>query len=245
MQDDHGSVGSGLTPLVPSPSASGLIAQPSGADSASVTTSDATCYTVRNGWAWAHIFVRHGVEQGERPRHWVHVATISDYGSFGYCWSHIGEDWRAFLSGLDMHYAMQKFMGEHFRVPLSGIDAQEKGRALVLQDRRDRGLDKADARTLYDAANEADTDDGCRAFLRDWDQRSYGLFYAREYWDGRWDTVNPQALGFWREVWPHFVAALEGVATTPTADGEASKPKARATEPKPSPPSNHTEESKP
>jgi hypothetical protein len=174
----------------------------------SATVHPADCYTIRNGWAWAHLFVRHGISQEERPRHWVNVACISDYGSFGYCWTHIGEDWRAFLCGLDMHYAMQKFMGERFRVPLTGDEAQAKARGLVIDGRRRQGWSKAVARELWEAALRAEPYDGCAAFLRDWDSESAGLFYSHELWDGRWDKVNPQAEGFWSEVWPHFTQAL-------------------------------------
>lgn len=171
---------------------------------------NAACYEVRNGWAWAHIFIRYGTarQHNGAPRYWVHVAIISDYGSFGYCWTHIGEDWRKFLAGLDMHYAMQKFMGAHFRVPLTGEEARARAKAIVLDGRRKQGWPKTVARTLWNAAEEAETDDGCSTFLRAWDNCSAGLFYSYELWDSRWDKVNPQAEGFWRDIWPHFAAAL-------------------------------------
>ncbi|PZQ59254.1 MAG: hypothetical protein DI570_16470 [Phenylobacterium zucineum] len=178
----------------------------------SVTEHPATCYTVRNGWAWAHIFVRHGTSKGELStggdRHWVHVSVLSDFGEFGYCWSHIGEDWRKFLANLDLHYAMNKMLGPRFRVPLGIEEADAKGRQLILQGRRENNLTTEDARKLWDGLKEAETDEGLDHFLRDWDRGSGGLWYAQQWWDYRWDKVNPQAEGFWEKVWPHFVAHL-------------------------------------
>jgi len=179
----------------------------------SVTTREATRYTVRNGWAWAHVFVDHGVAKAALSnggdRHWVNVSIISDYGSFGYSWTHIGGDWREFLSGLDMHYAMNKMMGERFRVHLDGEEAAAHARTLVLDDRRQGSISKVDARDLWDGIDVADKDDGGRAFFRSWDSWSNGKPYEREYYMDRWDKVNPQAEGFWSEIWPLFAARIQ------------------------------------
>lgn len=204
----------------PSPTDGKGAVTPSSEPRAKVTTSPATCYTVRNGWAWAYIFVRHGTSH-DRPsgdaRHWVHVSVISDYGEFGYCWSHIGEDWRAFLSGLNFGYAMRKMLGARLDVPLDVDEAFEKAKAIVLRYRRGQSLDRKDARALFDAIEDSSGADDCRDFLRRWDDNSGGLFYRYELWDCRWDKPNPQAEGFWSEIWPHFCAALvapEARATT-------------------------------
>ena len=197
----------------------------------SVQAQAATCYTVRNDWAWAHIFVRHGtgVQTDGSPRGWVHVSVISDFGSFGYCWTHIGPDrWREFLAGLDLHYAMQKMLGERFRVPLAIHEAEAKGRQMILQYRREDSLDAEDARKLWDGLDAADRDGGLDGFLRDWDRQSDGRWYAHDWWDASWDKVNPQAEGFWREIWPHFIAGIQSEAARATgpaspqgAEGEA------------------------
>jgi hypothetical protein len=194
------------------------LAPTSAEPSASVRISPAECYEIRNGWAWAHIFVRHGTapEMGrDGVRHWVHLSIISDYGEFGYCWSHIGEDWRRFLSGLDMHYAMNKMLGARFRVPLTIDEAEQYGRQTIIQYRREGSLDADDARKLWDGLTDADRDADLGTFLRDWDRCSEGRWYAHDWWDHRWDKVNPQAEGFWRDIWPHFVRELAQQAETP------------------------------
>jgi hypothetical protein len=175
----------------------------------SVTTSPAVCYTVRNGWAWANLYVRHGsAKVGDQPRYWVELSINSDYGSFGFYWSHIGGDWRKFLAGIDMHYAMNKMMGSRFMVPLTGYEAAAEARKIVLDGRRHREFDKREASVLWEAIDLADKDADATVFLRSWDDGSEGLFYGHELYSGGWNKVNPQAEGFWQEVWPHFVLTL-------------------------------------
>lgn len=181
----------------------------------SVTVAPATCYTVRNGWAWAHLFVRHGVRQETdgRATSWAHVSVVSDYGSFGFCWTHMGpRTWHEFLAGLSFGYAMQKFMGAGFRVPMPPHDAANKARRLVLEARRN-GISAEAARTLFDAVEAAETaDDEDGSFLRAWDRHSGGAMYRHELYDADWTQPSPQAIGFWAEIWPHFIAAIQPTA---------------------------------
>lgn len=176
---------------------------------ASVTLRDAACYTVRNGWAWAHLFVRAGqTGQGDEVSGWVHLSVISDYGSFGFCWSHIGAGpWQQFLAGLDKHYAMNKMLGDRYRVPLSGVEAEERARERVIDLRRNGGS-REDARQLWEAIPDGADSGDAREFCRRWDCDSGGAFYRHELWDARWDKVNPQADGFWSDIWPLFIQAI-------------------------------------
>lgn len=184
-------------------------------DQPSVVADPATCYTVRNGWAWAHVFVRHGVRQEADGRacSWAHVSVDSDYGPFGFCWAHMGpQPWHEFLAGLDFDYAMKKFMGARFQVPLTCDAAAAKARSLVLEARRN-GMSAEDARNLFDAVEEAEiAADDAGAFLREWDRHSGGVMYRHELYDANWTQPNPQAVGFWAEIWPHFIAAIKPAA---------------------------------
>ncbi len=173
---------------------------------------DVSCFTVRNGFAWAHIFVRHGMgETGKGdPRGWVHVSVLSDYGSFGYCWSQIGsEPWWEFLADLDFEYAMRKMLGQHFEVPLDIDACREKAKRFVIERRRERSMSREDARELWNAMWWCDD---ALTFLADLDRQSGGAMYRHEMWDMRWTEPSPQARGFWEEIWPHFIA---GIRPTP------------------------------
>lgn len=177
-----------------------------------VTATPAVCYTVRNDWAWAHIFIRSGMGQTGNgdPRGWVDVSVISDFGSFGYCWSHIGNrPWQEFLAEVDFHYAMQKMMGPRFTEHMSMDECAEKARRTVLQLRREDSLTKTDARELWDAIPDIDTEYPPQAFLSEWDRASSGAMYRNELWDMVWLKEAPQAVGFWAEIWPHFVASIQ------------------------------------
>lgn len=186
-------------------------------DLARVTQSDATCYTVRNGFAWAHIFVRHGVGETNAgdPRGWVNVSILSDYGSFGYCWSHIGgRPWQKFLREVGFDYAMQKMMGDRFKVPMDLHSAGNKVREIVIDGRRNGSMSKDDARALWDALDYCDDQ---ASFLRDLDEHSSGAMYRNELFYSNWEEANPQAVGFWREIWPHFLDVIDPPATAVAA----------------------------
>lgn len=175
---------------------------------ADVSTSPAVCYVVRNGYAWARIFIRHGIgETGAgHPRGWVDVSVLSDFGSFGYCWSHIGSTpWNAFLGELDFEYAMRKMFGAAYDAPLSLDSACARAREIIIDRRRQDCMTKEDARSLWDAI-----EDCCdqSTFLRDLDENSGGAMYRNDLWDSRWTEPNSQAVGFWSEIWPHFIDAI-------------------------------------
>lgn len=180
--------------------------------------------TIRDGFAWAHIFLREGVGECSdgSPRYWATIAVNSDYGSFGYTWSHMGEPTSAFVADLDFSYAMQKFLGDRFHVPMESEDCCDKVRAIVLERRRHDGMTKEDARSLWNETGP-DADFFGFDFLRELDERTGGAMYRNELWDSRWTEPCPQARGFWRDIWPHFVAHLQ--------QGERRAARARATTP--------------
>lgn len=173
-----------------------------GFDPSRVSVSEAKCWTVRNGFAWAHIFLREGATE---DRHWAHVSVVSDFGSFGYCWSHMGAPWALFCQRLDFDYAMGKLMGTRFYEPLDLDECVEETRRLVLERRRNCGMSKEDARLLWDGAARCDDR---AAFLRDLDHYSDGAMYRHELWDSRWDRPSREARCFWDEIWPAFTAAI-------------------------------------
>lgn len=180
----------------------------------------AACYLIRNGLPWAEIYVRHGMGKtgAGDPRGWVNVSVISDFGSFGYCWSHIGATpWHEFLATLDFDYAMNKFLSGKHRVSVDGHEAQRRAHAHVLRLRRERTLSKDQASALYHGATTADPDQGLSVFLSDWGRESGEPFHRFEMWSYDWKMESPAARGFWSDIWPLFVAEI-------TAEAELRKP---------------------
>lgn len=209
---------------IPGPSDAPVLAPKSAIGKAEprVERDGAACYLVNNNWAWAHIFIRDGqAGYGDSLRHWVEVSVVSDFGEFGRHWSHIGCDWREFLSGLSFDYAMGKMLGSRFRTPLSVADAADKARREVLDLRRQGGLSRPAARDLWNAIGDAEgTDGNARDFLREWDHFSSGAMYANQLYDARWDEPSAEARGFWEEIWPHFITAI-----SPAGDGVGRDPR--------------------
>lgn len=173
----------------------------------------------RDGYhrGWARIFV----QSGQRPRRegdggptwWCYVAVISDWGNFGHLWSHCGREPVEFLSGLEFDYAMQKLMWDDFKVFRADAYLGEL-RQHVLQCRRDGAITREEARKTWEAIEEAeDVGGGSRDLIS---QHLYGLDHDERpgldtdsivEFDGM--VPNPQAVGFWRDCWPHFIAALK------------------------------------
>lgn len=198
-----------------------------------VEAHEAQCYSIRQHFYWAYIFVRHGAGETDagNPRGWVHVSVLSDFGHFGYCWSHIGSrPWWRFLGEISFDYAMNKMLGRQFDVPLDIDAARDKLRAHVIDQRKTDCMSKKDARDLWDAA--AICDSGVR-FLEDLDAYSNGAMYRHELWDMRWTQPNPQAVGFWKHIWPHFITAItpcdsDRSPESEDADAASSETRARA-----------------
>ena len=181
------------------------------------------CRTIRNGLYWAHIFVKSGfgtLNDGS-PRHWANVAILSDFGTFGYCWSHMGKPWPEFCRELDFHYAMGKLAGRQFYEPLSIDECRDKSREIIIERRRSGCMAKDDARALWDALPdcwEATT------FLADLDRLSDGAMYREELWDARWEQPSSQARGFWNEIWPHYLDALARIEAGTDETPQAAQP---------------------
>ncbi len=191
----------------------GLASRPGHSVSVPNAAPSLECRTIRNGFYWAHIFVQEGcgkLNDGS-PRHWANVAILSDFGTFGYCWTHMGEPWPEFCRDLDFHYAMGKLAGRHFYEPLDIDECRIKTREIVLERRRTDCMTKEDARALWDALLDC-----CEAstFLADLDRLSDGAMYREELWDARWEQPSASARGFWSEIWPHYLAAIATEAGT-------------------------------
>jgi hypothetical protein len=174
---------------------------------ASIPNAALECRTIRNGFYWAHIFVQSGVVtmNNGSPRHWANVAILSDFGTFGYCWTHMGKPWPEFCRDLNFDYAMGKLAGRNFYQPLDLDQCVEKTKSIILDRRRHDCMAKEDARALWDALPYCDSG---HTFLADLDRYSDGAMYREELWDCRWEHPSAAVRGFWNEIWPHYLAAL-------------------------------------
>lgn len=182
-----------------------------------VTTETATVYKVRYqkegdepyhfGWADAAVrtFPRGGA-----------ISIQSDYGTYAYTWTAIGDgQFIKFLCLLDFDYFMKKTCGDYYVFDhdksMDGIKRQ------IIERRRDKlfhEMTKEQAREAWDdleryGANATNSGDmfvsdilSSRALADFFDGGDYYTNIASY-------KPNPQAVGFWNEIWPHLVAAWQ------------------------------------
>lgn len=166
-------------------------------------------YTVRNGYDYATIVI---VEWPPRqdshgPIYGGEILVNSSFGSYCNSWSHCGQPFKLFLAGLDFGYFMTKCLG----LAADEYDGEGTLRAVkkrIIAERRYGNFDRFDARTAWDALDDYEIEHS-EYGLRD----ATGCYEIGEALGPEWYELirkrpTAQSRGFWRDIWPHFVAAV-------------------------------------
>lgn len=174
-----------------------------------------TAFDVRNGWEWGTILIRPLL-----GRAGAEVLCNSSFGVYGYCWTHMGEDWRSFLADLEFDYAMGKMLGDRFYVPLEKHEFIAKMRE-VLDDREAQYLESwgevipvhlvTDTEACREALKFIDEHhDGCPPdrLFGEFDELAGGIPYRLELYDYKLTKPCPQARAFWDKIWTPFAERL-------------------------------------
>ena len=188
----------------------------------------ADVYSVSNRHEWATIVVRCWQDEGAdgKLRHRGEILINSTFGSWANFWSAPGMPFKRFLIGLDFGSCMQKLMGRDLQEH-DGAATLKALRRSVLEARRLRRLDKKAAAWVWQEIDDrsGSLSDNVESFVsacgdiqRDagesWNRKLVGdcadeigdLF--TEPWYMTETRDNPQAVGFWRDIWPEFTQAL-------------------------------------
>lgn len=191
-----------------------------------VTKSVRECYEVREDkrcGEWANITLKcwDNPPKADSTRGMYYCGEItihSSYGSWAYTWTACANPFKQFLCGIDFGYAFGKFMGTALDV-FDGAATLKQIRRDILQERRQGSLDREEAREVWDLVKDED------------DRIEHGgpSDYGYAMWDigGRLDRGHPMrdyfndpsgwprcthddysAAGFWRTLWPLFIAEL-------------------------------------
>lgn len=173
----------------------------------------AESYYIRSSdaFSWAYVFVKTG--KRTENEEWITVSVVSDFGNFGYAWTHVGASGKRFLTEISFEYAMEKFLGERFRV----FDKDKTVQALrehVIDRRRNGTWKKSDARELWDLVSEAQSCSFEHEFFRGIEEGS-DYFWRDSLYEMRRTSPCPQAVGFWKFIWPEFVRALKAEEAVP------------------------------
>lgn len=190
---------------------------------------NADVYSVKNKGEWATIVVREWSDRREDGSDWPRgeILINSTFGSWSQYWNAPGMRFKKFLIGLDFDYAFGRFMGlslQQFDGDASVAGIQRK----VLEMRRRRMVGREEARFVWD---EIDTrsyelSEGEHSFItacgeihleckEPWRSAKLSKFDLAELatiFDEPWYEIqkraDPQAVGFWRDLWPEFCGAL-------------------------------------
>jgi len=187
----------------------------------SVTKETMDCYRVRAKGEWATICVREWTVgdcqlTSEKVRYCGEILIHSTFGSWGNSWTHCGCRFKKFLSFVDFDYIFTKFMGGDLH-RFDGEKSLEALRKRLIESRRDRSLDKDDARDLWQAISE--NSDSLRSrSIELWvevlchvssDSLSRDVKrFLEEPWNLTLSSDDQSAVGFWRDLWPEFKTAL-------------------------------------
>lgn len=164
-------------------------------------------YRILDKNEFAEIFVEAGRNEtaSGQDNGWVTVTIRSSFGSWGHHWSAIGDrDWREFLSGMDIDYAMGKFMGQSLMVEdLAGTIKNLHEHIAEL--REFSGISAEEEKRLREDYTEDEFDTVDELFSA---FSSEGGTISDGYWELGATKRNPTADAFWERLWIPFCTYL-------------------------------------
>jgi hypothetical protein len=188
-----------------------------------VTKSVRECYEVRENHEWANITLAcwdrpANVGTPHETTYYCGEITIqSSFGTWGYVWTACGVPFKRFLMRAEFDYVFTKFMGVKLQRH-DGDGTLQQLRRDIIEQRRQGSIDKTEARDVWSAV-----DWESERIESDPTSCGYALMeVARQIGDSHpmhdhfadpcaWSMAtrpDSQAVGFWRELWPSFIAEL-------------------------------------
>lgn len=168
------------------------------------------CYEIRANGEWGTFFVRQGFipkgEQSTHDRYWCELTCNTSFGCVGYHWGHMGRPAAQFLATCNHDYVGTKLWGAAAQV-FDGGAAMRDAFSFIIRDRRDGNIEKHEARERWDDLAQYSRHPEEHEFI--------SLVHATD-WLYEWamdgglndKTDNPQMVGFFRDLWPVFLAEM-------------------------------------
>lgn len=173
--------------------------------------------TARHEWATIVLFGWQQTGNDGTPREVGEILIHSGFGSWANSWGHIGMPFKEFLLKAERSYIATKFMGAD-AYKFDGQLTVRELRKRLLRWRQEGQLNKEDARQLWDYIDEREVELGSSThdFVGAMHQAETELVLSRqllrfvqEPWEYLATSIDPQFAGFWREVWPVFLAQIK------------------------------------
>ena len=199
-----------------------------------VTKTTRECYEVREGkphGEWANITLhcwQRAANVGTKHEGTYYCGEItiqSSFGTWGNIWTACANPFKEFLQEVEFDYAFGKFMGARLE-EFDGDGSMRAMRERVIENRRNTWLSKADARALWDALEDRESEATCSE--NDWvralgdaaeslrlDRQPDAAEFLSEPWEYIQTRPKPCAVNFWRTLWPLFIEALKAEAEQP------------------------------
>lgn len=168
----------------------------------------AKCFIVRNSGEYGSFYLREGVTgEGDRKSHWCELTCNTAFGVVGHYWGSMGVPAARFLSEVNKSYLIDKLWG--MEATVFDVDEAVKGMCkLVIKERRSGDLTSKEAREYWDALNCSFDNE------HEFNAMAYDIEWMRESLIGSSIGLvdNPQAVGFFRHLWPEFLKQLQANA---------------------------------
>ena len=176
-------------------------------------------YSIHTKWECATIALRCWERETSSGIYYCGEILInSSFGSWANTWTACGQPFKQFLQKAEFDYVFTKFMAN--RLHRFDYEASVASvRKMILRKRQEGYVDKDEAREAWDllyeyepgsGANERDFGD---AMLSIGSDMSYENPLKENFADPcAWDTrtkYDCQAVGFWGQIWPEFLAELK------------------------------------
>ncbi len=186
------------------------------ADKSKVSSGKANHYhvTAVNGMDFADIFLIGGKRAADE--HWGTVCFTSTFGEGGHTFTNMGpRTLKQFLTRVDFSYLSQKVFGERARV-LDAKKSLEGMRKTVLDALSEAEITEDAARELNEALDTVERSNyhNTSEFTHAIHVEAGEAFMRLELWHDIVMMPNPQAVGFWEEIWLPFVRTLLAEAST-------------------------------
>lgn len=183
---------------------------------------DVRAFTVNNNGEYGTFFLREFQRQREdgSTAYSAELTANTSFGAVGYYWSAMGCPAKEFFKKTDMHYLGTKLWGASSRL-FDCDETLQNIRSDLLAQRRQKLMDKDEAMAIWDdlqSLEHCSSQDEFRHMMGDLSHIDEWL-PANEVPFGT--RPNPQLVGFFKELWPAFVEAIQ--TTTEASSDQSGK----------------------
>ncbi|WP_127158451.1 hypothetical protein [Xanthomonas arboricola] len=166
----------------------------------------ATCFAIAANGEHGRFYLTEGNEPDRRggTTYWCVLVCHTTFGTVGHTWNSMGRPAAQFLAQIGKDYLLDKLWGLD-----SDVYDEDTARAglacLIFEQRRQNAWGRDEARSAFDELIDTELSSKEQFFAL-----AYGSTFFPLCVDGgpNHTVANPQAVGFWEQLWPAFIGEL-------------------------------------